>query len=601
MKKLICIFLAVAVVLAFGACRRGEEDPKTTTGTTGTGTGTTTEANPFEQFYEITWLTQLNADYRDGRWDEVELEEKFNVDLQCWAMDSRDTEGMAALVAAGDIPDFFYMSGAPREPVDMYKENLIRSINVKMFQDYLPGYYELISSIPIGLSYNLVPNTTDEYLGITTVNISGCQYFYDATCINLDWLQAVGFELDEDKMVPVKMTVEGYEKYNDNIYFTEGNFSFDDMKEIMRAFTEDDPDGNGEDDTYGMMYLPESAWTNMTQEGLFGFVHDLNYLYLDPTTKDVVPKYAYTPYRDYLAWVSEMLNKGYMRRLPGQETWTAEYQAISATNKVGIIQVNGGGYLSLNSDTYRVYPPQNILLTTDEDARFVIGPMFRGPDGKLVDMTYNIDPFGEGKWRVNMVGQQVDDGKLKRILQMMQYTVFSSQDNYNRYKYGIEGIHWKWAGEPYISNMIATPTAELPEEYRGQTNVYSLFVYPSAIEGQIRNATEHGYWSYMAYMHANDLFEKYALNPKKYRSEVYMGTDLWKQFNELNNELNSEINTVVNDFKNRALNGQIADFNTEWSEYIDRLYDAGLKTLVDEIYNNPDFKDYDPGEKFTLR
>ena len=53
-----------------------------------------------------------------------------------------------------------------------------------------------------------------------------------------------------------------------------------------------------------------------------------------------------------------------------------------------------------------------------------------------------------------------------------------------------------------------------------------------------------------------------------------MGTDLWKQFNELNNELNSEINTVVNDFKNRALNGQIADFNTEWSEYIDRLYDA---------------------------
>ena len=108
----------------------------------------------------------------------------------------------------------------------------------------------------------------------------------------------MGFELDEDKMVPVKMTVEGYEKYNDNIYFTEGNFSFDDMKEIMRAFTEDDPDGNGEDDTYGMMYLPESAWTNMTQEGLFGFVHDLNYLYLDPTTKDVVPKYAYTPYRD---------------------------------------------------------------------------------------------------------------------------------------------------------------------------------------------------------------------------------------------------------------------------------------------------------------
>ena len=93
---------------------------------------------------------------------------------------------------------------------------------------------------------------------------------------------------------------------------------------------------------------------------------------------NIVPKYAYTPYKEYLKWVSENLYKGYMVKRPGAASWDKEYQAMSATNKYGIYGANGGGYLSLNSDTYRVYPPQNILLSTDEEARFVIGPMFRG-------------------------------------------------------------------------------------------------------------------------------------------------------------------------------------------------------------------------------
>ena len=71
--------------------------------------------------------------------------------------------------------------------------------------------------------------------------------------------------------------------------------SFDDLLDIMKKFTEDDPDGNGQDDTYGMMYLDYDATVNMSQYGLFGFVEDQNYLYKDPATGNVVPYYAYTP------------------------------------------------------------------------------------------------------------------------------------------------------------------------------------------------------------------------------------------------------------------------------------------------------------------
>ena len=103
----------------------------------------------------------------------------------------------------------------------------------------------------------------------------------------------------------------------------------------------------------------------MTQEGLFGFVSDLNYLYKDPVTGDVVPKYAYTPYRDYLAWISENLQKGYMRTLPGQQSWVTEFHQIVATNKVGIMQIHRDAYLQPTSDLFINYPPASIITGVD--------------------------------------------------------------------------------------------------------------------------------------------------------------------------------------------------------------------------------------------
>jgi hypothetical protein len=121
MKRVLTLLLVLALVFSFVAFTKSEQEPKgsettkVTTGTTkgagNTTAGTTTaevEENPFEEFFEITWLTQLNADWRDGRWDELELEEMFNVDLQVWPEDGRNTERMAALIAAGDIPDYFF-------------------------------------------------------------------------------------------------------------------------------------------------------------------------------------------------------------------------------------------------------------------------------------------------------------------------------------------------------------------------------------------------------------------------------------------------------------------------------------------------------------
>jgi hypothetical protein len=121
MKKFLSLLLVLFLISTFVACsnvseqpNQGETESETAKVTTTKATETTTKAvtttttkaettepeNPFKDFYEITWLTQLNADYREGRWDEAELEDLFNVDLQVWPEDGRNTERMAALVAA---------------------------------------------------------------------------------------------------------------------------------------------------------------------------------------------------------------------------------------------------------------------------------------------------------------------------------------------------------------------------------------------------------------------------------------------------------------------------------------------------------------------
>ena len=74
------------------------------------------------------------------------------------------------------------------------------------------------------------------------------------------------------------------------------------------------------------------------------------------------------------------------------------------------------------------------------------------------------------------------------------------------------------------------------------------------------------------------LLNKHVISPAKYISDVYMGIELYKRYGF--GPKYPEINTVVNDFINRALEGMIDNFNTEWQQYIEQLYSAGLEEII---------------------
>ena len=90
----------------------------------------------------------------------------------------------------------------------------------------------------------------------------------------------------------------------------------------------------------------------------------------------------------------------------------------------------------------------------------------------------------------------------------------------------------------------------------------------------------------------NGWYLNYTLEPDKLIHRLYMGDELYEEYIDLYNEIGNDIITVASDFRNKAFRGELANINAEWQNYIETLYNAGLKQLV-EIFNREDFGLYD--------
>jgi putative aldouronate transport system substrate-binding protein len=604
MKKL-SIVLAFVMLVSFVACSSQSEAPaQTTTGaittkaqtsavtTTAAATTTTTKAdattevqNPFAEKMTINWLvgTYSSHLYEEGRWDELELEEKFNVDIKMWniLVDSNNMEQVQMMLAAGDVPDygFYYTTGKY-----MYDNGLGRTIPLKMIQQYYPSYYKLIQEDPLGLSFNLVEGTTDEYYGLALYTPLSRHTGW-VPMWRLDWLENLGYEMDN---LTVMVSALNPDRWNDRVYFSTTKFTVDEVEELLRAFTEDDPDGNGVDDTYGSPFA-NSAYDRYISYNMFGFDQDASHFYKDPVTGDYVPYFAYTPYKDNLSFLMRMLDKGYMRWIPGELAYHLELRAIWNTGKVGFMNTLGAPrVLGLGYSDGNEWPPANILNNVDPNATFVITPV-PGENG-------NFRPHQAFNWSTMMylVGN-VSDEKLARIFQMIEYAYFG--EDWMRYKWGIEGVHYQWSGESMNSPIIFTDPEKIPPKYAGKgTTAFGQFGNLNFIDNI------NVYFNFDAfYIQFIEYWNQYSpdgwfgdslwILPDKLYSQYTMPADKYEEFTELRNETNSQINTVHSEFTKRVWGGQISNIDSEWEQYIDQIYAAGLSEWV-KFWNSDDIKTY---------
>ncbi len=154
--------------------------------------------------------------------------EQLNIDVQvAWEVDPQNYNAkVATCLLDGDLPDVLVVD---RTIFNQLLENDLIQPLTDAYNTYIsPFVKQQYDTYPASLFENCSYN--GELYGLPGTNLG---YAHNVLWIRTDWLEAVGLDAPE---------------------------TLDDVVEIARAFVEQDPDGNGEDDTIGIT-CPDTLYT----------------------------------------------------------------------------------------------------------------------------------------------------------------------------------------------------------------------------------------------------------------------------------------------------------------------------------------------------
>lgn len=152
------------------------------------------------------------------------MEEKYKLDLDMWqCYGDQYANQVNARIAGGEVPDILYMG--PLVLPDYVDQGIIIEMPESYIQQYMPKYYaDLYTASPAPFKYSKL---NGKNYGIPGSTVDGLYHF--TVLWRSDWLKAVGIE----------KTPETLAECEDAFY----------------KFTNNDPDGNGKKDTYGLSNL----------------------------------------------------------------------------------------------------------------------------------------------------------------------------------------------------------------------------------------------------------------------------------------------------------------------------------------------------------
>jgi putative aldouronate transport system substrate-binding protein len=331
---------------------------------------------------------------------------ELNIDLTMSTMATADADNkLNVRVAGGDIPDVFTLS--PNQYLEYAKRGVL--LDLYPYQDQLSNMPKLI-----GDDWD-EPAIGGKLYGIK--NLASMAPRYRTYWIRQDWLRTLGLKTPTTP---------------------------DEFMNVAKAFTFNDPDGNGKNDTYGLTGNGMAGFaplfgafgvplgTGESQKGEF-YVED-----------GKVQNSLYAPgMKKALVYVNSLVSAGVVDpEMVGNKEAQARSSAFQG--KVGI------AYLPWPNVMKNEFKEQ--WKTVNPNADWVQLPAIKGPSGS-----------SNNAWDVvtasrTVVSQTVakDPEKLKRVLRLLNY--MASTEGYNLVSYGIEGKHFN------LVNGKVVPTELLAKE-----------------------------------------------------------------------------------------------------------------------------------------
>ncbi|HML47613.1 MAG TPA: hypothetical protein PKE04_12785 [Clostridia bacterium] len=368
----------------------------------------------------ITWVSyQMGAIYDDAimikYWNDF-----FNVDIQVWNLDnSRAADQYSLWFASNQIPDFMGLGFSLADFGKYVQQQVLAEIPEDLLMEHMPGTIaKLETDRPGCTGYGVIDGVR---YGIPR-EVRFHNQFRGPLAYRGDWMEAVGVD-----KVPETLA---------------------DFENLMYKYAKDDPDGNGQADTYG---LSKSGLEPVY--GAFGYIPKL--------WKEIDGKLAYTSIQPEMKDALATLAKWYADGVLAPDYTVGEnhggYWAITHDFTEGKIGFSGhGAYYHWHPDigVGENHIPAAMAASQGEEAaaKITFGAPFTGPSGKAYTK-------GSAMYDGNQVafGVHLEDDpvKMAKIMDMLEYWHGGDVEHFFEGFFGIKDVMWEY-------NADGVPTVKAP-------------------------------------------------------------------------------------------------------------------------------------------
>lgn len=336
----------------------------------------------------ITWLAGVWANQVDpqGYFTDA-VKEALDIDLTVNIMPAAQLgEKAQVLIAGGDYPEILMLH---RGPDTLYKQWSQQGLFVQL-DPYWNDYPGLAAAFPEEAALRPCRVNGDLYMVpvVLPSNRFGMAY-------RQDWLDALGLDIPE---------------------------TLDEFHQVMRAFTFDDPDGDGVDNTYGFGTDKGGGHGATIIMNAFGIPGSPTAWHV-AADGSAAPNFTHENFPDALAFMQQCYEEGIMD--PDSVTKIfAEVGRSYESGRIGVEQLQ----------LWLAPVIEGLIRQVDPDGTIVFGPPITNPDG---GKTWN---HFTAAWRGNVITQKADtEAKIDAALRLFDWMV---SDGEEMTFFGPEGVYW---------------------------------------------------------------------------------------------------------------------------------------------------------------
>ena len=361
----------------------------------------------------VSYFSNWTANLEPGSFAEKIVEAGTGYNVEVRKVDSTNNEATQLMIAT-NMPD----CGWYTQTFEFMENNeMVRRIPVDMVREYVPEYMEILDRYPLTYDIALDPEDPTQFRFLPGLKILDADLYMRCIFLRYDWIEKLGIDLGDVNV----------EKLTDQVYIADKGISLDTFTKIMHGFVYDDPDGNGQNDTFGML----KDW-NVWMMSAFGMFDDI----LDDNGKPA-EWFAHPRIKEVLKYMRQAYADGLIYPEIFTIAWGGDWELITS-GRSGML---GGANVSpiwLNS--WAVTRPPLSLLAANPDAKMLMLPGIADETGHVYREKM-LTPATDYHFFINY---DVSDEHLVDVLKFFRFCNFSDKQTQAQLWYGEEGVDWEW-------------------------------------------------------------------------------------------------------------------------------------------------------------